>query len=253
MRYDSWGRVIPAGYANPGGASAVENYGYGSGNFSAPQIKGDPYLNQSFAAITPFKYFRAAIDDGIDRHLASSYLGRPSAALADMGLAGISCAEWSAMNWNNRLASVMRLSTGQTAAEREDAARAAADMLPIIRYFRSGLPSADESRLARQIDTFCSPQSPYVSEPMYTPVDSGFFGGASPYGVKTYGDAGPASFGVKTYAAGQAAPSGMTTWWNSEPIKLTSKNYVLGFVSGAAVGALAMHLSMSMMKKKNKR
>ncbi len=42
--------------------------------------------------------------------------------------------------------------------------------------------------------------------------------------------------------AGQAA--GITAWWGSEPIRLTSKNYVLGVALGAAAGALGMHLWM---------
>jgi hypothetical protein len=43
-------------------------------------------------------------------------------------------------------------------------------------------------------------------------------------------------------AAGQA--SGVTTWWQSEPIRFTSKNYVVGALVGAAAGALGMHLWM---------
>jgi hypothetical protein len=40
----------------------------------------------------------------------------------------------------------------------------------------------------------------------------------------------------------------MTTWWSSEPIRFTSKNYVVGAAVGAAVGALAMHLWMNRKK-----
>ncbi len=36
----------------------------------------------------------------------------------------------------------------------------------------------------------------------------------------------------------------IASWWNSEPIAFTSKNYVVGGAVGLVLGALAMHLSM---------
>jgi hypothetical protein len=53
----------------------------------------------------------------------------------------------------------------------------------------------------------------------------------------------PAGCACDTMApAGQAA--GVTAWWGSEPIRFTGKNYVVGAVVGAALGALGMHLWM---------
>lgn len=50
----------------------------------------------------------------------------------------------------------------------------------------------------------------------------------------------PAGCGCDVQApAGQA--SGVTTWWQSEPIRFTGKNYVVGALLGAVVGAGAMY------------
>lgn len=46
--------------------------------------------------------------------------------------------------------------------------------------------------------------------------------------------------GSSMVPAGQA--ENLTTWWNSEPIKFSSKNYVIGTVVGLVVGAGAVLL-----------
>lgn len=83
--------------------------------------------------------------------------------------------------------------------------------------------------------TFGTERFPYSDYPYANPY--------WPYGSPYW------PYGLATGPAGQASGS-LTTWWSSEPIVVTSKNSVVGFVVGLAVGALGMHLYKSRGKKK---